>query len=112
MSARIVALKTNGVVEEHVEGDFAMEVGSVAVEEEDVTVGEGEARLGKAVVKGGLEEGAHEAMFQLIRGVTATEGAGFLNEAESPVGTPLVHVCLDHVHQEAGFHRTFDSKEL
>ena len=112
MATRVETLKTNGIVEKHVQGNFAVEVGGVVVEKEDVAVGEGEAKLGQAVVKSGLEKGSHKAMLKLVSGVTTTKGAGFLSESKPSVRAPLVHICLDHVHQEAGFHRTFDRKEL
>ena len=103
MATRVETLKTNGIVEEHVQGNFAVEVGGVVVEKEDVAVGEGEAKLGQAVVESGLEEGAHKAMLKLVSGVTTTKGATLFFKPKSSISAPLIEDRLKMIHHKTGF---------
>ena len=112
MATRIECFEANGVVQKHVERNLGVEMGSVVMEKEDVVEGECKAKLGKTVVEDGLEEGTDEAMLKFIRGVTAAKGAGFLIESKPPICTPLVHISLGHVHQEASLNTTLNGKEL
>ena len=45
MATRVETLKTNGVVEKHVQGNFAVEVGIAVVEKKDVVGSEGKVKL-------------------------------------------------------------------